>query len=491
MSRSGLRLADPEPPSRRALLTRSLALAATAAAPLDARPGAPVGPMRNVRDFGAAGDGKTDDTDAFNRATRADSAWSADHPGAIHVPAGRYRVQGSVYVRKGQSLAGDGLSTVIDASGARASTFVMGRRRTGAGRGEPDPGGLPIRVERLFGLGGAPDQGFVFAALPGFQIAGLFLSAVGTGIEIEGGADGIISDVAIDQCLTGIRATRSQNLVFANLNMYLANYGIELAGDVRDVVIANSLFCYTRYCALLLSAQRIEALTLTGSSFTQSTQWPTFEAFIHNRASEVSAAVVGCTFRNWSGVAIQHGLGTDVDWRFDACTFDGRRTFPEYQPGENGSLIHTSVGHYRFADCDVRAIGGPLARVRRDLGSLTFAGGSVRDAPAARLQMEPGAAAPIRIRDVDGFARVGTADSAARLALPRVEGLSWRIAASGNGQAGEWLASLPAGAAAPTLRPLWSTAPEPPRATLTAGELILTFPAAFGASPATSVATFP
>ena len=44
----------------------------------------------SVKDFGAVGDGTTDDTTAFS------SAWSASNPKAVLVPAGNYKITGTV-----------------------------------------------------------------------------------------------------------------------------------------------------------------------------------------------------------------------------------------------------------------------------------------------------------------------------------------------------------------------------------------------------------
>jgi polygalacturonase len=44
----------------------------------------------SVKDFGAVGDGVTDDTAAFN------AAWSATDPQAVYVPAASYAITGTV-----------------------------------------------------------------------------------------------------------------------------------------------------------------------------------------------------------------------------------------------------------------------------------------------------------------------------------------------------------------------------------------------------------
>src|SRR5690606_12128129 len=83
--------------------------------------------LRDVRAFGARGDGITDDTDAFNAATSATA--SVTEQGSrigIFVPPGTYRIDGTIFLHKGQSLAGAGDASVIDASRARGRTIVMG-----------------------------------------------------------------------------------------------------------------------------------------------------------------------------------------------------------------------------------------------------------------------------------------------------------------------------------------------------------------------------
>ncbi|MFI9508168.1 glycosyl hydrolase family 28-related protein [Nocardia sp. NPDC052566] len=65
---------------------------------------------RNVRDFGAVGDGRTDDTDAFARAASA-----PNRPVALYLPAGTYRVRSWPELPDFSSVFGDGgdVSTVL------------------------------------------------------------------------------------------------------------------------------------------------------------------------------------------------------------------------------------------------------------------------------------------------------------------------------------------------------------------------------------------
>src|SRR5208283_967892 len=56
----------------------------------------------NVADFGAKGDGKTDDTEAFQKAIDA----VTNSGGKVIVPVGRFRIEGSVRIKDGVTVAG-------------------------------------------------------------------------------------------------------------------------------------------------------------------------------------------------------------------------------------------------------------------------------------------------------------------------------------------------------------------------------------------------
>jgi hypothetical protein len=403
-------------PNRRAVLQSSLA----AATLMGARPDAGVGAqarVRNVRDFGAKGDGITDDTEAFNRATRADEPWSWDMLSSIIVPAGRYRIDGTVYLRKGQSLIGDGLSTYIDAAKASGSVFIMGRRRKGA-RGVEDPGGLPVRVERFIGLGGVADQGFIFAAIPGFQISGLFLTAVGIGIEIEG-ADGIISDIEVDQCLSAIQIRKSQNIVLTNLNFYLANYGISMFDKCNDICISNSVFCYTKYATVLLGDRcaEIRSISIAGCTFTNNVAYKTFSGYIYSRASDSDMLVTGCTFRNAPGYAVNQDAGVDVRITLRGCTFNGMRSRGDYNQSLDSKGIRTGQGTFSLSDCLFQNLQEAI-RVYPYLKTLEVDGGSFDQVGSALVAMEHGATGPISIRAARGLATVKSSPAGHDVSLP-------------------------------------------------------------------------
>ncbi len=76
-----------------------------------ARPiGDKLGDMVSVKDFGAAGDGVTDDTLAIQAALTSHSA--------VYLPPGTYRISGTLSVGFGKTLAGAGQSSVVHGAGS-------------------------------------------------------------------------------------------------------------------------------------------------------------------------------------------------------------------------------------------------------------------------------------------------------------------------------------------------------------------------------------
>ena len=89
-----------------------------------------LGETVSVKDFGAVGDGVADDSAAFQAAL--------DQHGAIHVPAGTYRLDSEIQVKPRRRLFGAGRdATVIDARGCPRLHLQPQRRRLPGRRRRP------------------------------------------------------------------------------------------------------------------------------------------------------------------------------------------------------------------------------------------------------------------------------------------------------------------------------------------------------------------
>lgn len=389
----------------------------------------------SVRDFGARGDGQSDDTDAFNRACRASEPWSDELCYAVRIPSGRYRLKGTVFIRKGQSLLGDGHASYVDARNATGSTFILGRRASGenGGRGTPDPGGAPVRLSGIRSMGGSPTRGFIETDAQGFTISDLFLTAVGVGIEISGplggvASDGIVRDVVIDQCLQGLLIGRAQNLNIGSVNIYRPRFAVTIGDGAHDIILSALSVAYTEKVALTLSGARIANILVADSMFVSNGQHEGFVANMLVRIGEGDALFSGCTFRNWPGAAIvQEGTG-DAALDFAGCVFDGARSSADYDWSKSNSVLTASASRFSFQGCTFRNIRGPLARFDTGPAELRLTGGMVEDCAENRLMMAADFGGRIGIRDVAGFAPVQAGQGQAVTTLPLWPGAGpWKL----------------------------------------------------------------
>lgn len=100
-------------------------------------------PFYNVRDYGATGDGETDDTAAISEAITAAAPTSAPTGNTVYFPAGKYVVTSSLVVPPALALQGAGgtrpapRSTPSPAAGflsKRVQVSVPSRSRAAAAR---------------------------------------------------------------------------------------------------------------------------------------------------------------------------------------------------------------------------------------------------------------------------------------------------------------------------------------------------------------------
>lgn len=322
-----------------------------------------------------------DHTAAFNRATLASQPFTTNVNAPkrlIFVPGGNYKIDGTVYVRKGQHLFGaGGGSRIFGNSSSAVPTIKLGWGTPG-GVPAADPGGLPPKVSSIHIDSGPASAAQIDAGgTAGYFIDHVFLSNGGTGLNLDGG-DGIISDVVMDQCLTGM-VVSGQNLLISNPLIYLGNYGAVLADGARDVRISNLHIEYTRNAHILLQdGATIDNVNVVGGGCLLNEQYASgFTGFVHNRANGAKVTFAGMTFRNMKGYAYQHGNGIGQDITFEGCIFDGLKTASGYAQSTDSGAISTANETVRALNCTFRnldqpaiAMGGTLA------GMLHVQGGS-------------------------------------------------------------------------------------------------------------------
>ena len=326
--------------------------------------GAPV----NVLDFGADPTGVTDSTAAFNLATLATTVHGGNDDLAIrrriYVPAGDYTIQGTVYVRKGQTLfgAGDGAARIL--AGTQTSTGrAMFKLGFGLISGVPveDAGGLPPVIESLATLGGDSSGAVVDMQVAGAQARSLFITSAGVSVKI-GGADTILSNCIIDQGLNGLNIT-GQNHIVDSCLFYVMRYGITF-GNSYDVQVNNCHFEYGVFDDILFADTITDAqnIAIQNCQFLKNEQYATSDYAIHFRSANTSVVVHGCEFRNQRGYSIGIATGVGNDLRVSNCVFDGLKTNPGYTQSTTAAGIFVQNGNAEITNCTFENLfGNPIA----------------------------------------------------------------------------------------------------------------------------------
>ena len=179
-----------------------------------------------VRDFGAIGDGKADDTKAFQRAVDSGR-------GDVHVPRGTYRLTKTIVVdldRIGPvSIVGSGTAKLVMAGPGPALKLI------GTHKGTADPGTVEENVWKNQRM----------PSVSGLEIVGA--APQSCGVEARGTMEAIFSRLQIRKVLHGIHLTeRNRNVIISDCHIY-ENRGIGIYLDhvnLHQINVGNSHVSY-------------------------------------------------------------------------------------------------------------------------------------------------------------------------------------------------------------------------------------------------------
>lgn len=318
------------------------------------------GAVNNVLDFGADPTGIADSTAAFNLATNAahegTGIFDQDIPGGVFVPAGIYKITGTVYVHKGQHLfgAGEGASK-IDASSMTSYSgpvFKLGYASTGVA----DSGGLAPEISELWVYGGPASHGVVECDVSGYTIHNMFMTSPGVGLSL-GGTDGRVSNMQIDQGLTGMRIGGHTHQI-DQVAIWNCNYGIFTQGSsCTDVIFTNLALSYLKYGGIVFNAGVETAnLNFTACSFVMNEQYSTFSGYVINQTNEATASFNACDFSNMRGPAFFHQNGIDNVFTFNNCAFNGGRSLSVYAESSTSYVASSKNESLYFNDCSFNGL---------------------------------------------------------------------------------------------------------------------------------------
>ncbi len=234
--------------------------------------------MANVRDFGAAGDGKQDDTDAVLHAIEMGD-------GQLEFPRGVYRISKTIEIPL------DRFGTLgISGSGGTAKIWMNGPgpafRLIGTHDGTGDPGSVKRNVWKSQRM----------PTISQIEIEGGHPEA--DGIELIGTMQPIIEAVLIHKVRNGIRLhRRNRNVLISHSHIY-NNTGVGIfldAVNLHQINIATNHISYNRLGGIRIENSEVRNLQITGNDIEynnhkvhNTTPEPTAEIYVDTTAEGAS-----------------------------------------------------------------------------------------------------------------------------------------------------------------------------------------------------------
>lgn len=205
--------------------------------------------MTNVRDFGAVGDGKVDDTTAIQHAIERGG-------GLIQLPRGDYRITQSLTV----DLASQG-RIAFSGDGGTARLLMEGPGPAIQIQGTHDKSALPANIRpEIWEKERMP-------TVADLEIVGLHDEA--EGIALEGTMQATVSGVLIRQCRIGVRLhNRNRNFLLADSHIYDGRgpaIGVYFDGvNLHQAIIVGCHISYHRHAGIKIARSEIRNLQITG-----------------------------------------------------------------------------------------------------------------------------------------------------------------------------------------------------------------------------------
>ncbi|MCC9606320.1 right-handed parallel beta-helix repeat-containing protein [Blastopirellula sp. JC732] len=239
-----------------------------------------------VRDFGAKGDGVTDDTAAIQKMVDSGAQ-------SIRFPAGVYRITGTISIDLDHAgpvaISGDGTATIkMEAAGPAI-------RVIGTHGGTADPKSVKPNVWEKQRT----------PMIDGLEIVGAHNEAIG--VEINGAMQPTLTRLAVRKCLHGVVLTgRNRNVLVGECHLYEnSGIGLYLSDlNLHQINIANSHISYNKAGGIVVRNSEIRNLHIGTCDIEANMSLEHPEAanvlFDVTAGSVREAAIVGCTIQHSS-----------------------------------------------------------------------------------------------------------------------------------------------------------------------------------------------
>ncbi len=312
----------------------------------------------NVLRYGADPTGVVDATAAFNAATLSTLAAATIFTCAqeIVVPPGKYAINGTVYVRKGQRLRGGQGSYIVANNAGAGATFQMGWGLI-AGVPTVDPGGQPSMIDNLFIFGGPAAGCVLINNIAGTFVKDLFITQATLGISIIGGSNDVnVSNIIFDGGATGVSLNAAFNCQLELLKFFNLNSDIVFANACYDCQFNDVHSEFNQFSTITFAAGSAGSTNIrfTDLQATYNAQFGTYSGTILVQStSAVTASFDDFNFSNMPGYAY-HGSATGSLISFSDGIFDGNRSSSGYAQSTLAGAINTANETVRIKNCTVR-----------------------------------------------------------------------------------------------------------------------------------------
>lgn len=288
--------------------------------------------MSNVKNFGATGDGKTDDTAAIQHAIN-------DGDGILEFPKGTYRITKTLEFPLGKKGPGG-----ISGSMGTATVMMTGPgpafRLTGNHKGTGDPGSVQPDTwnrERMPGIRNIAIEGSHPEA---------------DGFELTGTMQATFEGVLIRHVRHGIHLVkRNRNILISNCHIYHnRGVGIYLDGiNLHQINIATSHISYNRLGGIRIERSEIRNLQITGNdieynntqrSFPDMPVEPTAEIWIDTTAEGASVNEVTIVSNTIQATSSKDGCNIRIIEKSDGSRPPGLITITGNIIGSQETNVH-------------------------------------------------------------------------------------------------------------------------------------------------------
>ena len=296
--------------------------------------------MSNVREFGAVGDGRADDTEAIQHAV-------SQGDGVLHFPPGTYRITQSIEIR----LAKRGPLS-IDGSGGTAQVVMAGPgpafRLVGTHRGTGDPGSRKGNVASHQRL----------PTIRNFEVEGAHAQA--DGFELIETMQSVFEGVLVTRCRHGIHLIkRNRNVLISHCHIYFnTGVGVYLDGvNLHQINIASSHISYNRLGGIRLERSEVQPADhrqrhrVQQPQITRAKPEPTAEIYIDATAEGASVNEVTIASNTIQATGSPEGANIRIEEKPDSSRPPGLFTI-------SGNIIGSQENNVYLTGCYGVAIGG-------------------------------------------------------------------------------------------------------------------------------------